>query len=176
MLQWCRRGRALRRGHLPRKEESSKFRPAVRATVRRNPRPIVNWPHIVRPSRRRRGPKTSKRGCSVPLRLCRSDNQLCTLLRVDDEPSALLIIMLSTILGVLVAMLLSYLGLRFRCCLTRRLRSVEDQRVGGDGSALPSTTFSQSDASDAEEHSPPCKDEGTQCDDWQRYSKDEVEH
>ena len=82
----------------------------------------------------------------------------------------------SSIQAVLVTVIMSRVGLRFQLCLTRRTRTVEDLSADEDGSAVPPTTCSQSDPSDAEEHSPPFRDEGIHCDDWQRYSNDEIEN
>ena len=61
--------------------------------------------------------------------------------------------------------------------MTRRPRPVEEERVDEQASAMPPPTiFFESDSSGAEERSPPFKDEGTQCDDWQRYANDELEN
>ena len=93
---------------------------------------------------------------------------------VHDESSICFMLVWYSILAVLVAVVMSYLGLRFQLCLTRRPRPVEDLRVDEDGSAAPPTSFRQSDPSDVEEHSPPFRDEGIQRDDWQRHSNDEI--
>ena len=76
----------------------------------------------------------------------------------DDEPLILLIRMWYTIVGVLITMLLSYLGMRFEFCLTRRPRFVEEGFAEQATSVPPPTMFSQSDSSDGEEHFPAFKE------------------
>ena len=85
-------------------------------------------------------------------------NQLCSMFHVDDEPSFMYAMRLSTVAVVLMCARLSFCGLRVQICLTRRPRPVEASSSEQATTASPPTMCSQSDSSDGEEHFPAFKE------------------